>query len=206
MNLERGVNNSRFSVVAVSTAIILGFVINLLVGGLLLRKNKLELARAENESQTLFESSETIEALTNSINILKKGEKGEGGIDGANGTNGLDGTNGANGASGLNGANGTNGANGINGLSGENGEDGSAGVKGVQGDLGEQGITTGYITNLERTTQERTYYVNPSTGSDVSGDGTSSKPYATIQNTINQIPEKISHDTTIQLASGTYRE
>lgn len=51
-----------------------------------------------------------------------------------------------------------------------------------------------------------TYYVSPS-GSDSTGDGTSAKPFRTIQRTLNIIPRDLGgYSATIQLADGTYDE
>jgi len=54
------------------------------------------------------------------------------------------------------------------------------------------------------TTAAITLYVNAATGSDTTGDGSSSAPYATIQKAINQIPPIINHTVTINVADGTY--
>ncbi|OQA53176.1 MAG: Collagen triple helix repeat (20 copies) [candidate division WS2 bacterium ADurb.Bin280] len=191
------------SVGAVVTAIVLGVLANLGVGAILVTKNKLEFAKAENQAEKISQESETIEELMPSLNFLKTGESGKNGANGFDGKNGTNGTNGINGENGQNGVNGSNGQNGENGLDGETG---NQGAKGVAGDTGTKGLTTGFITSLERTTQERIYYVNSSSGSDITGVGSLDSPYATVQKAINSVPEKISHNTTIQVAAGTYRE
>lgn len=56
---------------------------------------------------------------------------------------------------------------------------------------------------VKKTKADITYYVSPS-GSDTTGDGTQSKPFATIQHCIGILPIVINHIITIQLSQGYY--
>ena len=55
---------------------------------------------------------------------------------------------------------------------------------------------------------DKTYYVDGSSGSDITGEGTSGSPWATIQHAIDSIPKIIAKDVTItiQVALGAYAE
>lgn len=55
------------------------------------------------------------------------------------------------------------------------------------------------------TTEDMDVYV-ATTGSDVTGDGSSVNPYATIQYAVNSLPDLIAHAVTIHIADGTYYE
>ena len=56
-------------------------------------------------------------------------------------------------------------------------------------------------------TEDITVYVNGSSGSDSTGDGSSAAPYATIQKAIDEIPKYLNGNSAqIDIASGTYNE
>ena len=60
--------------------------------------------------------------------------------------------------------------------------------------------------HLGATTANATYYVNPTTGVDSANAGTVGSPFRTIQFALNQLPKKVDHEITYQLAIGTYLE
>ena len=54
-------------------------------------------------------------------------------------------------------------------------------------------------------TEDVTVYVNGSTGNDLTGDGTSALPFATIQKAVDALPKWLDgHTATIDIADGTY--
>ena len=54
-------------------------------------------------------------------------------------------------------------------------------------------------------TEDVTVYVNGSTGNDLTGDGTSALPFATIQKAVDALPKWLDgHTATIDIAEGTY--
>ena len=56
-------------------------------------------------------------------------------------------------------------------------------------------------------TEDVTLYVNSTTGSDSTGDGSETAPYKTIQKAINSVPKVLGgHTATILTAGGTYEE
>ena len=55
------------------------------------------------------------------------------------------------------------------------------------------------------TTQNLTFYVNPSTGND-NNNGSSGSPFKTIAKAVSMIPQIVNHDVTINLADGSYSE
>lgn len=57
---------------------------------------------------------------------------------------------------------------------------------------------------LERTTCNQWFYVNGATGSDDSGDGTSTNPYATPNRAMERVPEKLAHTQGIVVSGGDY--
>lgn len=56
------------------------------------------------------------------------------------------------------------------------------------------------------TTGESTIYVDGTNGSDVTGDGSSGNPYATISHAVDTLPLIIAHKTYINVNKGTYNE
>ncbi len=71
-------------------------------------------------------------------------------------------------------------------------------------------ITETQLTNVintapRATTQNLTYYINPSTGDD-ENDGSSGSPFKTIAKAISLIPQVVNHTVTIYLADGSYSE
>ena len=52
-----------------------------------------------------------------------------------------------------------------------------------------------------QTTEDYTIYCNASTGNDITGDGTSGNPYATIQKCIDMLPTIIAHDVIIAVGA-----
>jgi hypothetical protein len=63
----------------------------------------------------------------------------------------------------------------------------------------------GKVTTLPPTTPPiTTYYVNPATGSDSTGNGTSTKPFKTLTKTLSVVKGVTTPDLTIQLAPGNY--
>ena len=54
---------------------------------------------------------------------------------------------------------------------------------------------------------DRVLYVNASSGNDTTGDGTSSKPYATINKALSMLPRSLrGHTANVNIAAGTYDE
>jgi len=64
----------------------------------------------------------------------------------------------------------------------------------------------GIATKVTKTTAGITYYVNGSTGSDITGDGTSGNPFETIQHAIDILPKYLEHVVLISVSNGTYAE
>jgi len=62
---------------------------------------------------------------------------------------------------------------------------------------GENEISVEQIA--KKTTANATYYINPDTGNDDTGDGTSENPFATIQYALDLIPKIVWHNITILL-------
>ena len=185
--------------------ILVFFVINFVLTFLLQTKQNFGVSKANKE---IADAKAELDYL-NSPEYLALSKK-----TGPNGVNGLPGVNGQNGTIGESGASGPNGEIGLTGLTGDAGEtdlagdegqQGAQGSQGLTGDAGVKGITTGLITGLSRTTSELTYYVS-TTGSNVTGTGTIDNPFATPTYAINQLPGLIRHNSTVQLAPGTYAD
>jgi hypothetical protein len=64
---------------------------------------------------------------------------------------------------------------------------------------------TPIMTTME-TTEEKTWYVNASSGSDTNDGTTAGTAFETIQHAIDQLPPIIKHEQTIQLADGVYNK
>jgi hypothetical protein len=61
-------------------------------------------------------------------------------------------------------------------------------------------------TDGDFTTGNMAIYVNVSTGSDTTGTGTASKPYATITKAYEDVPHLLKHPVQIKIAAGTYTD
>lgn len=70
------------------------------------------------------------------------------------------------------------------------------------------GLNTRFLQFDEILTYDRTYYIDGSSGSDVTGDGSSGSPWATGQHAIDNIPKHIAEGVTetVKFISGSYSE
>lgn len=69
--------------------------------------------------------------------------------------------------------------------------------------IAEGGGLQAFVTRAT-TFAERTWYVDPATGDDSTGTGEAGAPFATIQRAIDEIPQVVIHQQTIQLADGVH--
>ena len=154
-------------------------------------------------------------------NELFKGPKGDEGKQGQRGPQGVKGDTGEQGVQGIQGPKGEKGTDGINGARGPKGDKGDAGPK---GDKGEDGKSFSFndltLENLEEIRQplddrlDKVFkneeqvvnlYVRKN-GNDSTGDGTSNKPFQTIQKAVDSIPKLINKDYEILVGEGEYDE
>lgn len=152
---------------------------------------------------------------------LFKGPKGDTGSQGQRGPQGLKGDTGEQGIQGIQGPKGEKGTDGLNGARGPKGDKGDAGPK---GDKGEDGKSFSFndltLENLEEIRQplddrlDKVFkneeqvvnlYVRKN-GNDSTGDGTSNKPFQTIQKAVDSIPKLINKDYEILVGEGEYDE
>ena len=152
---------------------------------------------------------------------LFKGPQGDTGPRGFTGPQGLKGDTGEQGIQGIQGPKGEKGTDGINGARGPKGDKGDAGPK---GDKGEDGKSFSFndltLENLEEIRQplddrlDKVFkneeqvvnlYVRKN-GNDSTGDGTSNKPFQTIQKAVDSIPKLINKDYEILVGEGEYDE
>ena len=152
---------------------------------------------------------------------LFKGPKGDEGKQGQRGPQGVKGDTGEQGVQGIQGPKGEKGTDGINGARGPKGDKGDAGPK---GDKGEDGKSFSFndltLENLEEIRQplddrlDKVFkneeqvvnlYVRKN-GNDSTGDGTSNKPFQTIQKAVDSIPKLINKDYEILVGEGEYDE
>ena len=150
-----------------------------------------------------------------------KGPKGDEGKQGQRGPQGVKGDTGEQGVQGVQGPKGEKGTDGINGARGPKGDKGDAGPK---GDKGEDGKSFSFndltLENLEEIRQplddrlDKVFkneeqvvnlYVRKN-GNDSTGDGTSNKPFQTIQKAVDSIPKLINKDYEILVGEGEYDE
>ena len=150
-----------------------------------------------------------------------KGPKGDEGKQGQRGPQGVKGDTGEQGVQGIQGPKGEKGTDGINGARGPKGDKGDAGPK---GDKGEDGKSFSFndltLENLEEIRQplddrlDKVFkneeqvvnlYVRKN-GNDSTGDGTSNKPFQTIQKAVDSIPKLINKDYEILVGEGEYDE
>ena len=150
-----------------------------------------------------------------------KGPKGDKGEQGQRGPQGVKGDTGEQGVQGIQGPKGEKGTDGINGARGPKGDKGDAGPK---GDKGEDGKSFSFndltLENLEEIRQplddrlDKVFkneeqvvnlYVRKN-GNDYTGDGTSNKPFQTIQKAVDSIPKLINKDYEILVGEGEYDE
>jgi len=62
------------------------------------------------------------------------------------------------------------------------------------------------MSGIPETTADHDIYVDPNSGSDITGHGTSSKPFATLTRAFRDIPRHIKHLTRVLCKAGTYNE
>ena len=151
-----------------------------------------------------------------------KGDQGIAGPQGLKGEQGLIGPQGLKGEQGEKGEQGIQGPKGETGLKGDTGPQGPKGIqgpKGNKGDTGEVDYTTvsnivADETSVMKSSLDKVYkpltssvniYVRPD-GDDNTGDGSTVKPFKTIQKAVNTVPKLIEKDHFIKVAEGEYDE
>ncbi|WP_336833002.1 BppU family phage baseplate upper protein [Staphylococcus pseudoxylosus] len=150
-----------------------------------------------------------------------KGVKGDIGPQGPKGDKGLKGDRGITGPQGIQGAKGEQGLEGPQGLRGPKGDKGDTGLDGE--DVNYNKVTEMIESDLTpvksevksiNSNMDRVYkkinssiniYVRPD-GNDETGDGSTTKPFSTIQRAVDSIPKLIEKDHFIKVAEGEYDE
>lgn len=157
--------------------------------------------------------TEVIEGFQNYVDENIEQFKGPKGDTGATGAKGEKGDKGDKGDTGIQGPQGVQGIRGPQGLKGDIGE---IGPKGDDGDVDYNIVTdivnnetTEIKNNMDKVYKTQTssvnIYVRPD-GDDNTGDGSTTKPFKTIQRAVNTIPKLIEKDHFIKVAEGEYDE
>jgi hypothetical protein len=139
-----------------------------------------------------------------------QGIQGDQGIQGIQGEPGIQGDQGIQGIQGDQGIQGVQGDQGIQGIQGEQGIQGDAGlgipVGGVAGDVLVKSTATDYDTawgNAVWLGTSQNYFIDSTTGSNTTGDGTAARPWATLDNALS-VTSAVTGTKIYNLGRGVY--